>query len=88
MTDHKNRVALVTGASRGIGASTALSLARRGFDIVVNYHSKRSRAEEVASAVRTFGRRALVAQADLTNGAEVAAMLESVRFAIRAISMC
>lgn len=79
MAEHKNRVALVTGASRGVGASTASSLARSGYDIVVNYHSKRSRAEEVASVVRTFGQRALVAQADLTSGAEVASMLESVR---------
>ena len=70
---------MVTGASRGVGASTASFLAQRGYDIVVNYHRKRSRAEDVASVVRTFGRRALVAQADLTSGAEVAAMLESVR---------
>jgi 3-oxoacyl-[acyl-carrier protein] reductase len=79
LTEHRNRVALVTGASRGVGASTALSLARRGYDIVVNYHSKRSRAEEIASAVRSLGRHALAAQADLTSGADVAAMLEAIR---------
>ncbi len=78
MAEYKNRVALVTGASRGVGASTALALAQRGYDIVVNYHSKRSRAEEIASAVRSFGRRALVAQADLTSDADVASMLKSV----------
>jgi NAD(P)-dependent dehydrogenase (short-subunit alcohol dehydrogenase family) len=79
LAEYKNRVALVTGASRGVGASTALSLAQRGYDIVVNYHSKGARAEEIASAVRSFGRRALTAQADLTSNADLASMLESVR---------
>jgi len=72
-------VALVTGASRGVGASVATILAGRGSSIVVNYHSKRSRAEEVASAVRALGQRALLAQADLTSKSEVAAMMDSTR---------
>ena len=45
----------------------------------MNYHSKRSRAEDVAAAVRAFGQRALAAQADLTSRADVAAMMDSVR---------
>jgi 3-oxoacyl-[acyl-carrier protein] reductase len=69
----------VTGASRGIGALVSKLLAERGLDIVVNYHSKRPRAEIVASAVRGRGRRALVAQADLTCHDAVAAMVETVR---------
>jgi NAD(P)-dependent dehydrogenase (short-subunit alcohol dehydrogenase family) len=71
-------VALITGASRGVGAAAALLLAGRGYDIIVNYHSKRPRAEEVAAAIRGLGRRALLAQADLTNEADVAAMIDSV----------
>jgi 3-oxoacyl-[acyl-carrier protein] reductase len=71
-------VALITGASRGVGAAAALLLAQRKFDIVVNYHSKRSRAEAVAAEVRALGRRALLAQADLTSSFEVEAMLDSV----------
>jgi NAD(P)-dependent dehydrogenase (short-subunit alcohol dehydrogenase family) len=77
--EYKNLVALVTGASRGVGAATSSFLAQRGYDIVVNYHSKRSRAEAVAATVRAFGRRALVAQADLTRTADVASMMESIR---------
>ena len=79
MSESEYHVALVTGASRGVGASVSTILARRGSSIVVNYHSKRSRAEDVASAVRALGQRALVAQADLTSKDEVAAMMESVR---------
>jgi 3-oxoacyl-[acyl-carrier protein] reductase len=64
MVHSNSRVALVTGASRGVGACTASLLAKRGlYDIAVNYQSKRARAEEVASAVRAFGQRAMLAQA-------------------------
>ena len=69
---------MITGASRGVGAAAAVLLAQRGFDIVVNYHSKRSRAEDVAARVHALGRRALLAQADLTRSIEVEAMLAAV----------
>lgn len=71
-------VALVTGASRGIGAAVALLLAEQGVDIAINYRSKGPRAEEVATQVRALGRRALLAQADITDPGERAAMAESV----------
>jgi NAD(P)-dependent dehydrogenase (short-subunit alcohol dehydrogenase family) len=73
----KHDVVLITGASRGVGAAAALLLAQRGCDIIVNYHSKRPRAEAVADEIRAHGRRALLAQADLTSSVEVEAMLES-----------
>jgi NAD(P)-dependent dehydrogenase (short-subunit alcohol dehydrogenase family) len=59
-------VALITGASRGVGAAVAGLLAERGYHIVVNYHSKRSRADAVADTLRAHGVRALPVQADLT----------------------
>jgi NAD(P)-dependent dehydrogenase (short-subunit alcohol dehydrogenase family) len=74
-----SKVALVTGASRGVGASVAAFLAEAGFNIVINYHSKSSRAEEVADIVREKGRQALLAQADLTNENQMKEMIKLVQ---------
>lgn len=73
-----DKVALVTGASRGIGASVAQLLAEQGADVVINYRRKQARADEVAAQVHRSGRRALVAQADITNDEQMAAMMEAV----------
>ncbi|HEV2292768.1 MAG TPA: 3-ketoacyl-ACP reductase [Tepidisphaeraceae bacterium] len=63
-------VALVTGASRGIGRGIATALATAGFDIVVNYASNRDAAEEVGKMVQAAGRRALLVQADVSVAAD------------------
>jgi 3-oxoacyl-[acyl-carrier protein] reductase len=69
---------LVTGASRGIGAAVALLLAEQGADVAVNFRSKGSRAQQVAAQVQAIGRRALLAQADLTDESEVNAMARAI----------
>jgi len=73
------KVVLVTGASRGIGAATAIKLAGRGLNVALNYRGKTARAEEVAAQIRELGQKALLAQADLTVSTEVEAMIQLVR---------
>jgi NAD(P)-dependent dehydrogenase (short-subunit alcohol dehydrogenase family) len=70
-----DRVAVITGASRGIGAATALVLAERGFRVVVNYRSSADQAEQVVRAVTEAGGEALAMRADVTEGDEVADMV-------------
>lgn len=78
MLDSSGKVALVTGASRGVGAAVAQLLAQRGADVVINYRSKASRAEEIATNIRAMGRRTVLVQADITNEHEVREMMHSI----------
>ncbi|MEU6176939.1 SDR family oxidoreductase [Streptomyces coeruleorubidus] len=66
------RTALVTGASRGIGAATALRLAREGADVAVGYVNGKEAAEDVVRAVEALGRRAVAVRADAADAAEAA----------------
>ena len=71
-----DKIALITGASRGIGRAIALCLAEEGADIVINYRQHDAEAEEVASLVRAHGRRALVIQADAGNRDDVRRLVD------------
>ncbi len=64
-------VALVTGASRGIGAATALALAEHGYDVVITYRNKAARANEVASEITRRGVSALAVGCDITQSEDV-----------------
>ena len=69
-----DKVALVTGASRGIGKACALRLAECGYDIVVNYNSNEALAQEVVSAIEAMGRKAAAIKANTADLKEVQAM--------------
>ncbi|BBZ45533.1 SDR family NAD(P)-dependent oxidoreductase [Mycobacterium parmense] len=71
-----DRVAVITGASRGIGAATALVLAQRGFRVVVNYHSSAEQADEVVRAATAAGGAAIAIRADVTAPDDVTAMMD------------
>jgi glucose 1-dehydrogenase/3-oxoacyl-[acyl-carrier protein] reductase len=73
-----NKVALITGASRGIGRGIAEVFAEEGADVAVNYFASPKPAEEVAAYVRGKGRRAITVQADVPNRAQVEAMVDKV----------
>jgi 3-oxoacyl-[acyl-carrier protein] reductase len=70
------RVAVITGASRGIGAATALVLAERGFRVVVNHRASAPQAEEVVAAISAAGGEAVAIKADVTEAGDVAAMVD------------
>ena len=76
--DLAGRVALVTGASRGIGRAIAITLAAAGADVAVNCRAREEDARAVAAAIRAVGRRAIAVRADVSESGEVQAMLRTV----------
>jgi len=77
----KNRVALVTGAARGIGRGIALALAEAGCDVVVNYHTHKDEAMATADEISALGRRAIAIGADVSKATAVNAMVSRVTVA-------
>ena len=78
MSPLEGKLALVTGAGRGIGRAIALDLARAGADVVLNYSRSQEQAEEAASRIETLGRRALALQADIARKADIDRMFDRV----------
>jgi 3-oxoacyl-[acyl-carrier protein] reductase len=75
----KGKVAIVTGASRGISRATALAMAREGANVVVNYASSSGAAEEVVAAITGAGGQAIALQADVSKVDRVDAMVKDVK---------
>jgi len=82
MSELNGKVALVTGASRGIGRATAVALARAGCDVAVNYRERDAEAAETARAVENEGRRAVVVKADVSDPGQVDRLAEAVNAAL------
>ncbi len=73
-----NKVLLVTGGSRGIGAATAVLAARQGWAVVVNYSARGDEAQAVVDRIVTEGGRAMVLRADVADEAQVLALFEQI----------
>lgn len=79
MFDLKGKVALVTGASRGIGKGIALALAERGADVIINYSTDSDGATRVADEISAMGRKAVTIAADVTNQTAVEKMFAEIK---------
>ena len=81
------KVALVTGSSQGIGRATALRLAQSGADIIINYRSNASAAEDAHARVEVLGRRCVAIQADVSEDEEVTRLFAEASSALGAVSI-
>ncbi len=61
------KIALVTGGSRGLGRNTALALSRKGIDVIITYHTKKEEAEKVVKEIEYNGQKAAALQLDAGN---------------------
>jgi 3-oxoacyl-[acyl-carrier protein] reductase len=87
MSTLQDRVALVTGASRGIGKSIALALARAGAHVAVNFRAKGEAAAEVCVEIEDLGRKAIGIQADVSKTADVDRMVSTAEKALGPIEI-
>ena len=79
MDNLTKHIALVTGASRGIGKAIALALAKEGADIAVNYRQQSAAAESVAAEIKNLGRRCITVQADISESAQVDRLFTEIK---------
>ena len=87
MSNETNKVAIVTGASRGIGAAVAERLAADGFTVVINYSGDTKSAEALARKIEGKGGRALTARADVSDASAVRGMFDAAEAAFGGVDM-
>ncbi len=86
MANEKNKIALITGGSRGLGKNMALALAKRGIDVIITYNTNKGAADSVAAQIESLGQKAYVIQLDTSKSslfdkfaAQLAALLKEKR---------
>ncbi|ANB35163.1 NAD(P)-dependent dehydrogenase (short-subunit alcohol dehydrogenase family) [Rhodovulum sulfidophilum] len=80
-----SKIALVTGANRGLGRNTALAIAKSGGDVIATYRSNAGQAQEVVTLIREMGRQAVALPLDVADTASFPAFVESLRSELRKI---
>jgi NAD(P)-dependent dehydrogenase (short-subunit alcohol dehydrogenase family) len=83
MTGHAQKIALITGGSRGLGRNTAESLARKGVDVVITYNSRAEEARKVVAGIEAQGRKAIAIQLDTAATERFAAFADTLQRALR-----
>ena len=76
--DHKTKVALITGGSRGLGRNSALKIAQKGLDVIFTYHSNKEEADNVVNEIKALGRKALALQLDTRDVKSFDAFIKNV----------
>ncbi|HEY0769057.1 MAG TPA: SDR family oxidoreductase [Sphingobacteriaceae bacterium] len=84
MTSTKNKVALVTGGSRGLGKDMALKLAARGFDVILTYHSRKDEADRVVDQIKTQNGKAHALQLDVAITQSFGSFVANLKSALKA----
>jgi 3-oxoacyl-[acyl-carrier protein] reductase len=87
MTNETNKVAIITGASRGIGVAVAERLAKDGFTVVINYSGDTKSAEALARKIESDGGRALTAKADVSDANAVRGMFDAAEAAFGGVDV-
>ena len=75
----KNKIALVTGGSRGLGKNMALNLAKKGLDVILTYHSNQKKAEEVVAEIKKLGQNAIAYQLNTADTSQFDPFIEKVK---------
>jgi NAD(P)-dependent dehydrogenase (short-subunit alcohol dehydrogenase family) len=83
MTNSHHKIAIVTGASRGLGKSTALHLAKKGVDVILTYHSNAEAAAQVVAQIESLGAKAIALQLDSANPKTFDSFVEQVKLSLQ-----
>lgn len=78
MIDLSGKIALVTGASRGIGKAIAYELAKNGAEVIINYYSSEEKAKELVQEIEKLGRKAYLSKFDVSNSEEIKAKIKEL----------